>query len=583
VGLPDGDPGIVSHQVDDVENDRRADVDTLVRRVGPDAALGAASYLALVELAFAVVAVVAVAIAVRSSWLGLFAAAYLLWRTFQVSLLWDEPLLSNARRDRAARLRLVGFVLLNEFVERWLPVAALVALALDRGAWWFVVGLYLIAFDNALVEFISRDARTLPDALQRLALERRTRRTIRRAAAARQARVSAGPAPVTARERANRRWVFVVCGPSSHLRTLHTAVAHLRPLTSLEIWVVTDPGRNETPLDIEGVDHVVEVTSPAHFDDHQASIWLKTGLHRHVPSGEWCYLDSDIIAVASGVEEVFDHRRGPVAFASDLTIEANQVDRFSPWAMTCDCAGVGDDHSCAHLREQLAERFGLDVPGDWLHWNGGVFVFGPDAGPFLDMWNERSVASFGWPEWRTRDQGALIATAWSLDLQDLPRLPHSFNFIADLGNGDLCLDLDRGWALHPSGPWARPRFMHLYTSPLDDPAWDLGRDVEEPVIRQSIVRRVRWQRGEHLAAAKRGVGQVHERVFNPTLDIYHPNRWPATQAVRRGWYGNVLPAWWKVKERAGLAVLRARRLPRRLRPHRIATAVRRRSDPGASP
>jgi hypothetical protein len=565
--------GIVSHQIDDLDNDRRADVDTLVRRVGPERAMAWASRLAVVELAAAAVAVAAVAVATRSAWIGIFAAAYLAWRTFQVWFLWEEPLLATALHDGEARLRLVGFVLLNEFVERWLPLAALVAVAIDRSAWWFVIGAYLIAFDNALVEFVSRDARTLPDAIERLALERRARRTIRRAASARRAMVAAGPSPVSDRERERRRWVFVVCGPEMHVRTLHTAVANLRPLTSLEIWVVTDAARNEIAIDTTGVDRVVEVRSPERFDDHQASIWLKTGLHRHVPEGEWCYLDTDVIAVAPGVEEVFDHRHAPIAFASDITIVQNQVDRFSPWAMNCECAGLGDDHSCDHLRQQLAARFDLDVPGDWLHWNGGVFVFGPDAAPFLDMWCERAVASFDWPEWRTRDQGALIATAWSLGLQDAPRLPSSFNFIADLGNGDLCLDPGRGWAAHPAGPWLRPRFMHLYTSPLEDPDWDLGRDVEEVVIRQSIVRTVRWRRGEQFAAAKRGVGQFR-RILDPTLTIYHPTWWAPTKAVRG--------AWWATRERLGLYRLRLARLPRRLRPRRVAESLRRRRGMGHS-
>jgi 4-hydroxybenzoate polyprenyltransferase len=551
--------GIVSHQIDDAENDRRADVDTLVRRVGAERALAWASRLVVVELGAAAVAVAAVSVAARSGWLGVFAAGYLAWRMFQVWFLWDEPLLAAAVRDREARLRLIGFVLLNEFVERWLPLAALVALALDRRAWWFVVAVYLLAFDNALVEFVSRDARTLPDALERLALQHRARRSIRRAASTRRAMVAAGPSAAPGLMRERRRWVFVVCGPAMHIHTLRTAVANLRPLTSLEVWVLTDSSRNEIELDTTGIDRIVDVRSPERFDDHQASIWLKTGIHRHLPEGEWCYLDTDVIAVAPGMEEVFDHRHGPVAFASDITIVENQVDRFSPWAMTCDCAGLGDDHSCGHLREQLGARFDLEVPGDWLHWNGGVFVFGPDAAPFLDLWCERSIASFDWPEWRTRDQGTLIATVWSLGLQDLPRLPSTFNFIADLGNGDLCLDPDRGWAAHPAGPWLRPRFMHLYTSALEDPDWDLGRDVEAVVIRQSVVRTVRWQRGEHLATIK--------RVLNPTLDVYHPMRWNVTFALR---------------DRLGLYALRLRRFPRRLNPSRVLASLRRRLG-GTSP
>ncbi len=353
--------------------------------------------------------------------------------------------------------------------------------------------------------------------------------------------------------------MFVVCGPEMHVETLGTAVRHLRPLTELEIWVVTDSSRNVVPIDVKGVDHVVDVATPESFDDHQASIWLKTGVHRHLPPGEWCYLDSDIIAVRPGAEAIFEHRSGPVAFASDLTISANQVDRFRPWAMNCECSGHGDTHSCAHLREQIHARFGVDVPGDWVHWNGGVFLFGPDSAEFLDMWSERAVASFGWPEWRTRDQGALIATAWTLGQQDCARLPGEFNFIADLGNGDLCLDPDRGWALHPGGPWHEARMLHLYTSRLEDPEWDLGRDVEAPVIRQTLVRTNRWRRFEvrqkaknELESAQQGWARRRQEWGQRLRDLY--------------WATGGLGLYWR----------RLQRQPQRLRPSRVRAAIGRR-------
>jgi hypothetical protein len=256
-----------------------------------------------------------------------------------------------------------------------------------------------------------------------------------------------------------------------------------------------------------------------------------------------------------------------VAFASDLTISANQVDRFSPWAMTCDCSGHGEEHSCGHLREQLAERFGLDVPGDWVHWNGGVFLFGDDSATFLDMWHERAVSSFEWPEWRTRDQGALISTVWTLGQQDAERIPPEFNFIADLGNGDLCLDPDRGWALHPAGPWHEAFMLHLYTSRLEDPSWDLGRDVEAPVVRQTLVRTVRWKRYE-----------VKQRA----VDEYWSAKegWARRRAI---WAQSSRDAYWAVRSRVELVWLRIRRQPQRLRPTRIAASVaRRRSSDSAS-
>lgn len=523
LGLLVGLRGILSHQLDDIEADRAAGTGTVARRFGVERTerLLADAFLPIELAAWA--AVVALA---GVAWLPWLVLAYVIYRTFQVTFLWTESLTIASLRQPRRRVEAVGFDFANDFLERWLPLAALVALAVRSPWWWVAVGGHLVLFRTALRTFLAWDLWAMPDALERVAFAHRARRDIQEMARRRAVAVAAGPAPLE--DPTARRWVFVVCGPGSHIHTLATAVRHLRPVTAAEIYVVTDPARNAVPIDAPGVDRVVEVATPPELDDHQASIWLKTSIHRHLPAGEWCYLDSDIIAVAPGVEELFDHRRGPVAFASDSTIRENSVDRFSPWAMTCDCLGYDDQHSCGHLREQLRARFDVAVPGDWLHWNGGVFAFGPEAAPVLDLWHERAVASFAWPEWKTRDQGALIATAWTLGLADLPRLPPAFNFIADLGNSDLCLDPERGWALHPAGPWSDARFLHLYTSPLEDPGWDLGRDVEAVVLRASRVRRYRFERS-----------QVRSRVM-------------ALARVR---------------------MMRLRRLPRRLTPARLQRAL----------
>jgi 4-hydroxybenzoate polyprenyltransferase len=552
--------GILWHQIGDLAHDRRAGVRTLATRLGAERGGRFIGRMVVIELVAAAVSLAAIAQGTGQAWIAAFGGAYVVYRIFQMTVLWSEPFHPVALKHHSGRVRFLGYVLLNEFVERWLPLAALVALALDDPVFWPLLVVYLPLFDNAVVEFLRKDLRALPDAVNRVAHEGKSRRNIRRAAERRRALCAQGPAPLTPAIRNGCRWVFVVCGPQMHIDTLRTAVQHLRPLTELEIWVVTDSSRNVLPIEIEGVDTVVDVATPKHFDDHQASIWLKTGVHRHVPEGEWCYLDSDIIAVRPGAEEIFQHRRGPVAFASDLTISVNQVDRFSPWAMNCECSGHGDTHSCSHLREQIQERFGIEVPGDWVHWNGGVFLFGPDSHEFLEMWNERAVASFGWPEWRTRDQGALIATAWTLGQQDCDRLPAEFNFIADLGNGDLCFDPELGWALHPAGPWHHARLMHLYTSRLEDPEWDLGRDVEAPVIRQTLVRTHRWRRFE-----------VRQKAKNE----YEAARQDLTQ--RRYRYAQVgRDAYWAVRYRMELYWMRARRQPQRLHPARLRAGLARR-------
>jgi len=552
--------GILWHQIGDIAHDSRAGISTLATRIGVTQSRRILGLMVIVELAAAAAALVLVARATSESWLPIFGLAYILYRMFQMSVLWTEPVHFRSLRHSGGRIRFIGFVLLNEFVEKWLPLAALIALALRTDIIWVAVLAYLVFFDNAAGEFLRRDLPALPDAMNRLAHERKSVKNIRLVESHRKALLAKGPAAVSAQVQSSCRWVFVVCGPEMHTETLRTAVRHLAPLTSLEIWVVTDSNRNVRPIDLEGIHTVVDVATPDHFDDHQASIWLKTGIHKHLPEGEWCYLDSDIIAVRPGAEQIFEHRKGLVAFASDLTISVNQVDRFSPWAMNCDCTGFGETHSCSHLREQISERFGVEVPGDWVHWNGGVFLFGPDSSDFLDMWNERAIASFDWPEWRTRDQGALIATVWTQSQQGCERLPSEFNFIADLGNGDLCLDPELGWALHPAGPWHKARLMHLYTSRLEDPEWELGRDVEVPVIRQTLVRTNRWRRFELRQKAK---------------SEYEDARQGAAQGRQR--FGLACrDAFWSLEGWLGLIWLRIRRQPQRLRLSRLRASLGRR-------
>ncbi|MEZ5138970.1 MAG: UbiA family prenyltransferase [Acidimicrobiales bacterium] len=538
-GLLCGLRGILWHQVGDLEADRAAGVETIAGRLGPSRTEAVvASWLLPVELGLAA----ALVVALGEAWFTWTVVAFVAWRLFQVLLLWEPPLRLGAVAEARGRVEVLGFEFVNEFVERWLPVAALLVLAPGSWWWWPAIAVYLVTFRNAVRTFLGHDLWVVPDAVERILFSRGVRADIRAQVARRLERGAAGPSPVA--DPTARRFVFVVCGPISHLLTLRTAVHHLRPLTGVELWVLTDGSRNEQVIDIEGVDHVVDVATPPELDDHQASIWLKTSVHRHLPPGEWCYLDSDIIATVPGVEGVFDERRGPVAFASDVTVRENSVDRFSPWAMTCDCLGYGDQHSCPHLREQLQARFDLEVPGDWLHWNGGVFAFGEDSAPFLDLWHERAVASFAWPEWKTRDQGALIATVWTLGLQDLPRISPEFNFIADLGNHDLCLDLRKGWAHHPSGPWFDAKLLHLYTSPLEDPSWDLGADVEAVVIRRSRVRVYRYERSVLASEAKR-------RAHGAASDVRFGLQFQLERAAAKG-----------------------RHLRRRLTPARLSRAVR---------
>ena len=84
-------------------------------------------------------------------------------------------------------------------------------------------------------------------------------------------------------------FVFVVCGAKEHIDTLHFSLNYLKRYSKCEIIVLTDSKRNEIKIKHN---HVLEATAPKHFSHHQASIYLKTGIHKFLPKGNnYCYFD----------------------------------------------------------------------------------------------------------------------------------------------------------------------------------------------------------------------------------------------------------------------------------------------------
>jgi hypothetical protein len=156
------------------------------------------------------------------------------------------------------------------------------------------------------------------------------------------------------------------------------------------------------------------------------------------------------------------------------------------------------------------------VPEDWLHWNGGVFVFGPEGAEFLDTWHRYTMEIFSDPYWKTRDQGTLIATVWKLGLEHQPTLPQRYNFIADFHNPELRFDPAAGYALHARLPAIRPVFLHLSQWNLDAPDWTLHGSVEEVLAARNpdrgAVEAAALPDGPALEAIARQLG---ERVPRP--------------------------------------------------------------------
>ncbi len=111
------------------------------------------------------------------------------------------------------------------------------------------------------------------------------------------------------------RYVFVVCGDDEHIHTLNYSIRFLKHFSKLSIIVVTDTSRNQINIAHE---EVVDIKTPTHFNHHQASIYLKTGLHRFLDMAhQYCYLDTDIIAINAAVDSIFDYFKAPITFSTD--------------------------------------------------------------------------------------------------------------------------------------------------------------------------------------------------------------------------------------------------------------------------
>lgn len=372
------------------------------------------------------------------------------------------------------------------------------------------------------------------------------------------------------------KFVFVVCGAKEHVDTLHFSLSMLQRFSSNEIIVVTDTKRNEIPVSYT---NVIDFDTPSNLDHHQASIYLKTSLHKILPVGPlYCYLDTDVIAVNSSVDEIFAQKQGVITFAPDHS----KMHQFSPYAVNCGCLTrnraewnelkqilnrynnvpqvtdsklllkqqslkqrfelakrnpVGllstaaryilpiqrmmfDDFavydkrsriwydlegnvimydespdvikqievntkwrwsaikrrwispngenihelSCQHLREKIQTKFDVIIDKHhWQHWNGGVFLFDESSHIFMRLWHQRTMKIFKDPEWKTRDQGTLIATVWQLGLQNSFTLSKKYNFIADPSNPRLMLSDDKRYITDDAFVTQHePAFMHIF-------------------------------------------------------------------------------------------------------------------------
>ncbi len=255
-------------------------------------------------------------------------------------------------------------------------------------------------------------------------------------------------------------FVYAVTG-DEHIEQVNLSLRFLKHFSKQDILVVA--ARYDRKIEH---DQVIRIDVPERFDNHQASILMKTGLHRIVGDAEriCCYLDSDVVAVHSGVDRIFQRKQGPVTFAADHT----RLPTFSRYAVRCSCVRG----NCDHLRQAIASKFEVEVSDpDWQHWNGGVFLFDSGSLDFLDTWHTYTRAIFEDPLWKTRDQGTLIATVWKFGLQDQQTLPPKYNYIVDGMRGMAAFEralagpssyrVDTTYSLDPASPSLHPCFLHF--------------------------------------------------------------------------------------------------------------------------
>jgi hypothetical protein len=273
-------------------------------------------------------------------------------------------------------------------------------------------------------------------------------------------------------------FVFSVSG-DRHVAAVNKALRFLKNFTRNDIVVVTTRASVAPEHD-----QCISISTPPCFDDHQASIALKTSLHRIVGADNTLcgYLDSDVLAVSHCVDTIFDNWNGPITFAPDHT----PLNQFSRYAVNCTCPDIR--LTCDHLRDEIRRLFGVNVPDpEWRHWNGGVFLFNDESREFMDLWHDYTLVAFEDSAWKTRDQGTLVAATWSLGLQDHPTLPRAYNYIVDpfidmLDDDRAVVDaegltVDNRYSLTGEPGKERPYLLHMINGGASRAGWKNFEDA----------------------------------------------------------------------------------------------------------
>lgn len=158
--------GILYHQALDVENDEKSGITTFATQHGDDKTGWLLSRVLIpTEMAFFIVIGVIFSFEVSLFLIGFM--IYVLWRFFQVKYMWEEDL-DPFDLTTGPFIRFYGYVLLNEFYEKWLPIFILAALIIKAPIYALLAILHLVLFKNGLSEFLLTDLRCIPFGIENM-------------------------------------------------------------------------------------------------------------------------------------------------------------------------------------------------------------------------------------------------------------------------------------------------------------------------------------------------------------------------------------------------------------------------------
>ncbi|MFO7790092.1 MAG: hypothetical protein R6V32_05935 [Bacteroidales bacterium] len=133
---------------------------------------------------------------------------------------------------------------------------------------------------------------------------------------------------------------------------------------------------------------------------------------------------------------------------------------------------------CHHLREYLNNKYKLEIPKGFQHWNGGVFLFSPISKDFMDYWHEITFNEIESGVIKSYDdQASLIVSAYHFGIENMKPLPAEYNFIADYGKKSIDYSPGKGFTNDNFKTIVHPAFLHIYHN-WGDKNWKIWQYIE---------------------------------------------------------------------------------------------------------